>query len=121
MSYINTWEKDGVYRKYSHRVTGQEVIQALQDVHGDAKFDYIRYVINDLLDVTEHHVTDKEIRTIAAFDNAAALSNPNIKVAVVATMSTIQDLASMYSELISTSPYACEIFTTIGEARAWAT
>lgn len=32
MSYENSWEKRGVYRKYDGRVTGKEIIQAVQEV-----------------------------------------------------------------------------------------
>lgn len=44
MSYENSWEKRGVYRKYDGRVTGKEIIQAVQEVEGDARFDSVRYV-----------------------------------------------------------------------------
>lgn len=119
MSYENIWEKNGVYRQYCNRITGKEILQAVQDVHGHAQFDSICYVINDLLNVTEHDVSYSEIKTLAAIDKASALTNPNIKIAMVATMSTIQDMASMYGKLINKSPFSCEVFTNLDEAREW--
>lgn len=121
MSYENIWEKDGVYRKYSNCITGKEILQAVQDVHGSAQFDSICYVINDLLDVTEHDISHKEIKTIVAINRAAALTNPNIKVAVVATIPTIQDMVSLYCELMNNTPFSCEEFTKLEDARKWAT
>lgn len=119
MSYEHIWEKNGVYRKYSGSTNGEEIIQAMADVHGHALFDSIRYVINDLLHITEHNISSKDIITIAAIDKAAAISNPNIKIAIVATMPTLQMLASLYGDLISVSPYTSEIFTNLDEARNW--
>lgn len=102
MSYENIWEKGGVYRKYSNHVTGEEVFQAVQDVYGHAQFDSIHYVINDFLDVTNHdEVSHKDLKSLAAIDKAAAISNPNIKIAIVATLSTIQKMASTYGELMT--------------------
>ena len=121
MSYENIWEKKGVYRKYSHCVTSKEISQAMEDVHGHALFYSIRYVINDYLDVTESDITTADVITLAALDKAAALINPNIKVAIVATEPTIQKLAVLYGDLISHSPYSSEVFTNLDEARIWAT
>lgn len=120
MSYENIWENGGVYRRYSNYITGQEIIQSNQEVHGHAQFDSINYVINDLLNVTEHNVSHNEIKRIVAIDKAAALTNPNIKVAIITVIPTIQELASMYSDLINQTPFSCKVFESIDEAREWA-
>jgi hypothetical protein len=121
MSYENIWEKRGVYRKYSGRVTGKEILRAVQAVEGDARFESVRYVINDFLDVTEQDISPEDIKIIAAIDNAAALTNPDIRVAVVATMEAIQKMAALYIELSIETPYLCEMFTSLSEGRGWAT
>lgn len=119
MPYKNIWERDGVYRRYSNSITGKEVLQAVQDVHGHELFDSIRYVINDFLEVTKHDVSLHDIKSLAAIDKAAALTNPNIKIAIVTTMPTIQTLSSLYGELINKSPFTCKIFSCLDEARKW--
>ena len=119
MPFENIWEERGVYRKYHENVSSQEICDAMEDVHGHKLFDSIRYVINDYLDVTEFDVTTYDIITLAALDRAAALSNPHIKIAIVATESTIHMLANLYGDLIAASPYKSEIFTNLDEARAW--
>lgn len=121
MSYKHVWEDKGLYRKYSGRVSGKEITQAVEEVHGHALFDSIRYVINNCLDVTQTDITSSEVTVLAALDKAAARSNPNIKIAIVATDSTIQKLAELYGDLIKHSPYTSKIFTNLDEARAWAT
>lgn len=119
MSYENIWEKRGVYRKYSSGINGEELIHAMEDVHGHALFDSIFYVINDFLHVTEFDIKTADVITLAAIDKAAALTNPHIKIAIVATLPIIQTLAKLYGDLISQSPYTSEIFTNIDEARVW--
>ena len=121
MPFENIWEENGVYRKYHDRVNGEEVCQAMEDVHGHELFDSVRYVINDYLNITECDLTTSDIVSLAALDRAAALSNPHIKIAIVATESTIHMLAKLYGDLIDASPYTSEVFTNLDEARVWAT
>jgi len=94
MSYENIWEKNGVYRKYNSGITGKELIQAAEDVLGHKLFDSISYVINDLLQVTEHDVKTSDIITLSEMDRVAADINPNVKVAIVATTPTVKLMAS---------------------------
>ena len=119
MPYENIWGERDVYRKYNGCVTGKEIINATEEVERDERFDSIRYIINDFLDVTEQVVTSHEIKIIAAIDKAASLSNPNIKIAIVATRKVIQYLAILYCDLTEDSPYQTRVFTNIEEAREW--
>lgn len=119
MSYENIWEKNGVYRKYHNGINGKEIIQAVEGVLGHDLFYSIRYVINDLLHVTDHDVKTSDIITLAEMDRAAAIINPDIKVAIVATMPTVKLLASLYGDLMINSPYPVEIFSRLDEARSW--
>ncbi len=121
MPYNNFWEKNGVYRKYNNYITGTEILQAIEDVHNDIRFDSISYVINDLLNVSKYDISDKDIKTIAVIDSAAALSNENIKVAIVATQTDFEEMYPLYNELASKSSFAHEIFTSLAEARNWVT
>lgn len=120
MSYENIWERGGVYRKYTDFVTGKEILEAVQSVHGSEQFDTIRYVINDLLSVTAHDVSHHELKTIAAIAKASALTNPRIKIAVVATLASIHELALLYAELMRDTPFTYEIFNRLDDAREWA-
>ncbi len=118
MAYQNVWEKRGIYRKYQGFITGLDLLNAVREVEGDARFDQIRYVINDFSEVTEQAISQQDLEEVAALDYAAAFSNPNIRLAVVATDPSITEMASLYSEF-SDSPYPTEIFSEIESARAW--
>ena len=121
MPFENVWEDNGVYRKYHGRVNAEEILQAMNDVHGHKMFDSIRYVINDFLNVTECDIAASDVLSLAALDRAAALTNPNIKIAMVATETIIQMFANLYGDLIAKSPYTSEVFTDLEEAKIWAT
>ncbi|MEJ2534225.1 MAG: hypothetical protein P8008_01805, partial [Gammaproteobacteria bacterium] len=90
-----------------------------RDVEGNPRFNLLCYVINDLLEVVEHDLSPRNIEVLAAVDRAAALSNPNLKIAVVSTMPEVQDMYSPYTEIKADIPFFCEQFTRIDEARKW--
>lgn len=70
--------------------------------------------------MTEQDISPQDIEIIAAIDKVAAVTNPDIKVAVVATMAAIQDMAPLYCELSENIPFPCKLFTNLDEAREWA-
>lgn len=118
MGYEIAWESRGAYKRYFGHVTDAELMQSVIDIESDHRFDNMRYVINDFLDVVAFQISRKKIEEISAIDGAAALSNPNIKIAVVATDVQIRELAEVYANSTLKS-YPTRIFTTVAEARAW--
>lgn len=119
MPYENSWEQHGVYRAFSGKVTGKELLQSIQQVEADKRFDTIKYVINNFLEVTEIDVSSRDIKVIAAIDAAAALSNPDIKIAQVATNPQIEKLNEIYSSISGQSPYPTKVFNNVEDARRW--
>lgn len=117
MPFVVHWEPQGVYRKYHGHVGGDELLASIQQIEGDGRFDHIRYVINDFLEVAGHDVSEAKLRLIAAIDKAATLSNPNIRVAIVAASAPILALAQRY--VAAAPPYPTEIFACLDAARTW--
>lgn len=118
MAFEIAWELRGVCKRFFGHVTDEELMQSLIKVESDHRFDTLRFVINDFLEVEGFAVTEDNVLLLAAIDKAAALTNPNIVIAVVATDAQIQALARLYA----TSPmsvYSTEIFPNLAEARAW--
>ena len=118
MGYELIWEPRGVIKRFFGPVTGQELYEAGTDTEGDARFEDYRYVINDFLGCTEFSVSDNIIEEIAAVDGAAAILNPNIRIAVVAKSPEILAAVTQYSES-SMHPYATGVFSALADARAW--
>lgn len=57
---------------------------------------------------------------VAACDQAAAMSNPNIKVAVVASGQNLETLAMIYKEQLRDSPWQVGVFNNVEAAQGWA-
>ncbi len=119
MPYEMIWEAKGLYRRYYGRGTDQEVLESARATESSARHGDLRYVILDFLDVEEVILTNPSfIAEIVAVDFGAALSNPRIKFAVVTLHSEIRRLARAYATHPLCS-YPLEVFSALGEARAW--
>ena len=119
MAYRIKWEERGVYCKFSGTVSGGELIQCNNDIYGDERFDNIKYQIFDMLDVTELTIETIDVRKAAACDCAAAITNPNVKCALVAFDKNAHSLSELYQSGIAKSPWDGRSFRTIKEARSW--
>jgi len=120
VAYENNWERNGVIKIFSGSIDGQQVLDSVISVEEDIRFDSIRYVINDFLKVGDIDISDSDVARIAAIDRAAAITNPNIRIAVVTKDDRMRELARRYGELMKNSPYQTLLFESIDAARAWA-
>ena len=119
MPYVSNWEENGVYCTFVGKVTGTELIQCNNDIYGDKRFDDIRYQLFDMLSVTEIAITDEGILMVAACDKAAALTNPAVKCALVATNEIIHAFSRLYQKGIKKSPWEGRSFYDVSKAREW--
>jgi len=120
LRYENIWEENGVYRKYYGELTWGSVIDAVEEVEGDARFDHIRYVLNDYFAVTSVNLSDYDLKKIAAIDSVASTYNKNIKIAQVTTRQDVIDVVSTYADRLKEDSYKTGIFSSLSEARKWA-
>ena len=124
MSYRILWEEKGLVQKFTGSIDPDQLLQCNQDIYGDSQFDDIHYQLLDLLDVTKVDMGDEEnaihtVEIVAALDRAAAKSNPNVRVAIVAKMDVLLALANLYSSELTQSPWQSEAFETEQAAREW--
>lgn len=118
MGYELSWEPRGLVKRFFGDVTEKQFIDAVIDSESDARFDGLRHVINDFRDVESFVFTPEDVDYVAAIDNAAAVSNPNIRIAVITSSPEIIALATQYAES-SLNVYPTRIFATLADARAW--
>lgn len=118
MAWVLSWEPRGVTKKYSGTVTALDLVAATEEVERDVRFDTLRFAINDFLDVEQLDVTEAGLKRVAAVDAAAALSNPNVRLAVVTHDPRVRALAELYAATPGALPVRC--FETLVEARRWA-
>jgi len=120
MSHQNTWEEHGLYRKFNDKISGEEILTSNLSIHGDARFDNIRYVINDFTDVVEFEAAEIDVLKISTIDNVAARSNSYLKIALVATSGPLLRWIHQYCKQMQDSPLECEVFETVNSAYQWA-
>ena len=119
MGFEITWEPPhGVIKRHFGQVTSTEVLVANTRVEADSRFDVLRYVINDFLDCTGVKVFSGDIEEIAAIDSAAALVNPYIRNAIVATHPEVVVASNAYANDPLTA-YPTKVFSCIADARDW--
>ena len=120
MSYAITWSTEGVIWTFSGVLTGEDAIQANLDIYGDPRFDDLRYQIVDISGVERFELSSEALETAAAMDEAAALNNSHIVVAVVAPGQMALLAAQTYKSAMRTASWKTEIFGSLEEARDWA-
>ena len=119
MPFANKWKDNMIERVATGKVTGEEIIQSSLDMYGDERFDRLRYGLVDFTQAESFEMDNKETKIVAYMDKAAARSNPNLKIAIVAPQDVINKLANAYATFGEVSPWEIEVFDTLDEARQW--
>jgi hypothetical protein len=119
MPYEIIWTDKGVVWEYSGLLNGADIIESNDRIYGDSRFDGLEYEIADLSRVTDFEVTDFEMRKMAHLDQAAARTNPRIRLAVVAPEGPAREIADAYQRYSSNAQWENAIFDTRAEAESW--
>lgn len=120
MPYSIHWEPNGVYKKYTGCVTGEEFFRAVKQVNSHPNFETFHYVINDFLDCVEFLQTKADQEDAVAAAIGAQMSNKRFVAAFVASNPTIiASLTSMAEQ--ATGSMQVSLFSNLADARRWAT
>jgi hypothetical protein len=117
MAFEIVWEPKGVYKKMVGSVSAREFMGSIAALQNDPRYDTLRYSINDFLEVDSFQATESDIHLFAATGIGASISNPKIQIAIVATDPQLIEMVKVYAAL---SPYKVHFFSTLGNARQWA-
>ena len=103
MAFYLEWEGNGVYWKYSEKVTGTEIVEASTSIYGDERFDMLKYKFVDFLDVETIKIDKNQLALIAYQHQAAERSNPYVKTAILLTSGNkiAQEFAAFFSKSTS--------------------
>lgn len=118
MPYCIEWEPQGVYKKYTGRVTGQEFLQAVQTVNASPDFQTYHYVINDFSDCTDFDLPDGFFDDALAAAIGAHAVNPKFVAAFFARDAAILNMLEPLSGKANTHLHTA-VFTSLKDARRW--
>lgn len=121
MGYEIIWEsgggQSGAYKRFFGHLSEQEFLDATLAIESDPRFDSMQFAINDFLGVSSFAVSEKSVRMLSAIDNGAALTNPNIRIAVVTTNPQVEALAHIYATAYR--PFPVAVFPDLDAAHDW--
>jgi hypothetical protein len=113
------WFPDGVRCDLCDPATSQDLIDSQRAVTADPRFDDLRVEITNFLGTSGVTCSPADMKLLAALDRAAALSNPNVKVAfVVDDPSTVVALGQ-YCERMMPGSWDTRVFNSLTAASEW--
>jgi hypothetical protein len=111
------WESRGVIVTYWGRVLPEQVLICNRQIVGDRRCDDLRFVILDTLAVHSLSFSRQDLEEIEAFLQGPAWTNPNINLAVVATLPAVLHALDLY-EATGTRTYMPAVCESTQAARA---
>ena len=111
------WEENGVYWKYSGKVSGDEIVEASTSIYGDERFIDLKYKFVDFFDAESVEIDKDQLALIAYQHLAAERANPYMKTAIL--MKTNQDIAHQFAAFFDKSSWEVRVFTDPDEANLW--
>lgn len=120
MSGSIEWCGDGVHWVFPDFVGTESLIALLNDFYGKPDFDRVRYQIRDCRFTKTTSVSVEGVQKIAAFDLAAARSNPKMRVAIlIPEGEDCEAYASLYDAELYRSDWKFAVFKDFEAAKAW--
>lgn len=119
MPYRTVWLEKGLEKTASGIVTGCELIASRKELYGDPRFDNVEYILSDYSSAEAIEIAEQDVKIVAFMDGAAAMSNPNCRVAIVSPNNNKIPLANYYTQLSKNSPWQTRVFQTVEQAREW--
>lgn len=119
MAHVYHWETEGLYRKFTDIVSGEEILISNFEIQSHPKFLTIKYIINDFSEITGHTVDKAHTAIYSKTDDIISDTKGKLKVAIVASTEELITLAESYRQLMKNNQFSCEIFKNLDTARQW--
>lgn len=121
MPYETIWEQEGVYQRFSGRITNGDKDRATSAVMEDERFDTIKYRIIDGLAIEEYVLDEENALHAAALDIGATYNKDNFLIVFIATNANHRDNIQHYMRHLKDthSPWKAQVFEDIESARRW--
>ena len=118
MPYSLIWEPQGVYKKFSGVVTGDELVRSVIEVANALQFTAARYEVSDYLDAEQTDFSQDALNEVRAVRIGSFSRNPQIRVAIVTHNAEIQQ--RIFSTIVARQTlHQTKIFDAVADANAW--
>ena len=119
MPYEITWNPPGVVKRFFGFATGDEFIQSVHEIASHSLFDRIDWIINDFLDIDDHSIDQSVLDPLAYVRFGAMLTNPSLRVLIVAEDSRLLDLVNRMHAPPYSGAHETRFFGTMAQAKEW--
>lgn len=121
MAYNFIWENNGLYWKFSGTLDTHDLIHANSELVGNKKFETLKYIIWDALELDVSKLDKIAPELAATFAASVDHLNPEIKVAFLTQDNNAIELIKQYIALtlLKVAHAQQQIFSNIDSARIW--
>ena len=110
---------EGIEIIASGTVTGREIIEKHKEIYSPENLKRQKYQVIDRTECREYNVSDEEVQEIADIDIAAAKTNPNIIIAVIAPTDMQYGVSRVWQVYVAESKFLTEVFRDRASADKW--
>ncbi len=118
MSHHIDWAKDRVTVVYSGDCSEAEILDVVIKLQSDYRFDTICRALHDFRRCTAMVPSTASLEELAARNSAAAVSNPRLRIAVIAENPEVLAMLDRFAS-IGLCPYVLRTFVEPESANAW--
>ena len=118
MAYQIEWSKKCVKVSYSGDCSAVDVLNAVIEIQSDYRFDSTYQALHDFTECQSLASVPEVLEQIAVQNIGAAVSNPNLRIAVIADHPDVLSMLDCFASL-ALSPYPLCVFQAIESALAW--
>ena len=119
MPYKIQWSDRTVYVRFIGRFTEKDHDQSYREIATHPDFDNLRFDIVDFSDVVIFDYDPTVVERHAHLGAALSLSNPNIKMAIIAPTEEGQAMAWFYKDMAAGSSWDIKVFDSTESAMHW--
>lgn len=120
MAHTTSWEPRGIVVEYRDQVTDLEVQRVVTNFQADHRYDDVRYILHDFSRVDRISHSPEVMVEISAQDSAAALSNPEHRVAIFPWSPALEAMVEDYLSSGLRGRDKVRLFADSHSARRWA-
>lgn len=115
------WESVDILRvKYYGIINGDDAVDASLRMSSDSRFDDLRGIIIDTLDITQNIASIEHVESLISLSRTMSKSNPRIRNALVLNHDeNTGALAALYTFLSEDLVWEVEMFHQLNDARRW--